>query len=161
MTNDNFSSPRFQLDGAAKTGQPIHADQPPYDIWLAGAVSARWLGSAESQAAFGQAAQTGCARLAMDLHHHHAEEPVAMRVRFRLARLPSGAAWPRRSRSAGLGSAQIALYFALLSRTRFCRCRSVRQRSPPLTRAHRRSYSLPRRAHHDAGHRLAWDFAAA
>ena len=35
----------------------IHADQPPYDIWLAGAVSARWLGSAESQAAFGQAAQ--------------------------------------------------------------------------------------------------------
>ena len=61
----------------------IHADQPPYDIWLAGAVSARWLGSAESQTAFGQAAQTGCARLAMDLQHHHAEEPVATEVRFR------------------------------------------------------------------------------
>ena len=61
----------------------IHADQPPYDIWLAGAVSARWLGSAESQAAFGQAAQTGCARLAMDLQHHHAEEPVATEVRLR------------------------------------------------------------------------------
>src|SRR5271157_669399 len=45
--------------------------------------SARWLGSAESQAAFGQAAQTGCARLAMDLQHPHAEEPVATEVRLR------------------------------------------------------------------------------
>ena len=30
-------------------------------------------GGAESQAASGQAAQTGCARLAMDLLRHHAE----------------------------------------------------------------------------------------
>src|SRR3974377_1661356 len=60
-----------------------HAHKPPYDLWLAGAVAARWLGSAETQAAFGQAAQTGCARLAMDLQHHHAEEPVATEVRLR------------------------------------------------------------------------------
>ena len=46
----------YRLAKAPRLSQAIHADQPPYDIWLAGAVSARWLGSAESQAAFGQAA---------------------------------------------------------------------------------------------------------
>src|SRR5271165_4559090 len=41
------------------------------------------MGSAEGQAAFWKTAQTGCARHAMDLQHHNAEEPVATEVRLR------------------------------------------------------------------------------
>src|SRR5271166_3821025 len=61
----------------------IHEDQPPYDIRMAGAVSARRMGSAEGQTAFWKTAQTGCARHAMDLQHGNAEEPVATEVRIR------------------------------------------------------------------------------
>ena len=50
--------------------------------WLAQYRRGGW-GALKAKAAFGQAAQTGCARLAMDLHHHHAEEPVATEVRLR------------------------------------------------------------------------------
>jgi len=35
MTNDSISSPRFQLDGAAKTGQPRDdADERLFDSWF-------------------------------------------------------------------------------------------------------------------------------
>src|SRR5271166_4093858 len=61
----------------------IHEDQPPYDMRMAGAVSARRMGSAEGQTAFWKTAQTGCARHAMDLQHGNAEEPVATEVRLR------------------------------------------------------------------------------
>src|ERR1700757_3958542 len=74
--------------GAYRPAKPrscraILEDRPPYDIRMAGAVSARWMGSVEGQAAFRQTAQTGYARHAMDLQHHNAEESAATEVRVR------------------------------------------------------------------------------
>src|SRR5712691_641779 len=51
---------------------------------MVGAVSARWMESAEGEATFWQAAQTECARHAMDLQHHNAEKSVAANVRLRV-----------------------------------------------------------------------------
>src|ERR1700730_3975274 len=76
--------------GTSRTGRrksrgccAIFEDQPPHDIRMAGAVSTRWMGSVEGQAAFWKTAQAGCARHAMGLQHSDAEESVATEVRVR------------------------------------------------------------------------------
>src|ERR1700735_2849980 len=55
-------------------------DQSPDNIRMAGAISARWMGSVEGQTAVWQTAQTECARHAMGLHDGDAEESVATKI---------------------------------------------------------------------------------
>src|ERR1700693_4796962 len=58
----------------------IFKDQPPDDIRMVGAISARWMGSVEGQNAVWKTAQTECARHAMGLHDSYAEESIAAEI---------------------------------------------------------------------------------
>ena len=51
---------------------------------MAGAISARWMGSVEGQTAVWKTAQTECARHAMGLHHSDAEESLQLKFAFAL-----------------------------------------------------------------------------
>ena len=58
----------------------IVEDQPPYNIRLAGTVSARWMGSVEGQTAVWKTAQTRCARHAVGLQDLDEEKSFATEV---------------------------------------------------------------------------------
>src|SRR5271169_849196 len=55
-------------------------DQSPDDIRMAGAISARWMGSVEGQAVVWKTAQTECTSYAMGLQDRDREESVATEV---------------------------------------------------------------------------------
>src|ERR1700733_10429657 len=54
--------------------------QSPDDIRMAGAISARWMGSVEGQAVVWKTAQTECTSYAMGLQDRDREESVATEV---------------------------------------------------------------------------------
>src|SRR6202162_1332093 len=58
----------------------IFKDQSPDDIRMAGAISARWMGSVEGQAVVWKTAQTECTSYAMGLQDRDREESVATEV---------------------------------------------------------------------------------
>src|SRR5208282_1142573 len=58
----------------------IFKDQSPDDIRMAGAISARWVGSVEGQAVVWKTAQTECTSYAMGLQDRDREESVATEV---------------------------------------------------------------------------------
>src|SRR5580658_9186939 len=73
--NQSISSCTFFLTRGIR-----HKDQSPDDIRMAGAISARWMGSVEGQAVVWKTAQTECTSYAMGLQDRDREESVATEV---------------------------------------------------------------------------------
>ena len=75
----------FRLAKVARYGRTVLESQPPCDIRMVGAVSTRWMGSVEGEAAVWKAAQIECACHGMDLQHHNeVKNPLQLKLDFAL-----------------------------------------------------------------------------